>query len=120
MCTCASCKVTDAVREWPKAVSRRQITAADVRLRADPVYAAHWRHCGVAPKGPTLMGSPFPCTGTPQTDGRAGYAFPGGRAPLRRQNSNDKPRAWSRFPALPAEDDSAAYVRAFVAANHLT
>lgn len=120
MCSCASCKATNKARAWPVAVSRRQITAADVRLRADPVYAAHWRHCSVIRKGPTYIRSPFPCTGTPQTDGRDGYSFPGGQVGKVRVLADKKP--WKGRPNgnIPAIESPREYVAAFCKANNLT
>lgn len=123
MCECVSCKITDKFRTtgfdtWPKGELRPL-----PRKLADKTYAAHWSHCGAEfyRKPAALSGSPFPCTGTPQSDPRIAYSFPGGQV--------GKVRLAAREPVWPrrdgsarpaATDDAAEYVKAFCQANRLT
>jgi hypothetical protein len=124
MCTCVSCKLTDSYSSkgfdvWPKAEGMRPLPA---KLK-DPVYDAHWRYCGAKfyAKPAGTAGSPFPCTGTRQVDPRAAYSFPGGQVGKVKRYA-DAPMAFPRRDELARPqyvDDTAGYVAAFTAANHL-
>ena len=117
MCRCPSCRFTDSfttkgVDAWPRGEPK-----GPAKSKAE--YAAHWRHCGGSQK-PHTLGSPFPCTGTPQTDPRIWYHFPGGQIgqarhrhghPLRPRSNKDRPDATESIPD---------YVVAFCLANNLT
>ena len=123
MCNCTICKATDKFHggfaTWPKGELR-----PIPRKLADKGYAAHWTHCGAEfyRKPAALSGSPFPCTGTPQSDPRIGYHFPGGQVGKVRASATDKPwpRSSEHDPRPPATDDAAEYAATFAKSIHLT
>jgi hypothetical protein len=115
MCTCTSCKFTDSFSikgfdAWPKGEPK-----GPAKARAE--YAAHWRHCGGSQK-PHTLGSPFPCTGTPQTDPRIWYHFPNGQRGKARRKHGETPYSRDDYPH--GVEGAAEYVAAFVSANNLT
>ena len=123
MCDCTICKATDKLRTagfdaWPKGELR-----PIPRNLKDKGYAAHWAHCGAEfYRKPVPAGSPFPCTGTPQSDPRIGYHFPGGQVGKVRREVGKKPwpRSSKHDPRPPATDDAAEYAASFAKSNHLT
>ena len=114
MCTCASCKFTDSFRSkgfeaWPKGEPK-----GPARSKAE--YAAHWQHCGGSQR-PRTLGSPFPCTGTKQTDPRLWYHFPGGQVGKGRVHPGAD--LVPRSKPLPMSHTLEGYMEAFTKANNL-
>lgn len=107
MCQCASCKVTDALRdagfaEWPRG------NPTGAKHKAE--YAAHVKAClswakkGAVPEFPAGIFTSKPVS-TPRVDPHAHYVFGGWNAVLRRN--------------IELPDDPHEYARKWAQMNHL-
>mgnify|MGYP001611899260 CR=1 FL=1 len=144
MCTCVSCSATHNTKKWPTAVGKvaqykidrlRALTFSPLQglgffntnnsdgikklERMDKAYLAHVAYGKRSEGSNMLTGSPFPCTGTRQTDPHIAYHFPGGQHGEVRFTSDDK-KTFPRKDERPdATNDPVEYVSRFIKANNL-
>ena len=117
MCQCTTCRFTDSHKggfpTWPKGEPK-----GAAKSKAE--YSAHWAHCGAefGRKPAALSGSPFPCRGTPRTDPRIWYHFPGGQVGQARHECGSA--LIDRKERPDAARSVSDYSAAFCAANNLT
>lgn len=128
MCNCTSCKATDRLHDagfaaWPKGERAPATVYGRNKIPADKAYKAHWAHCGAEAhrqRAKLDMRMVLPCAGTPQTDPRIGYSFPGGQVAQYRHGGPGGKLYERRGSRIPATENVAEYVRLFCKENNLT